>query len=218
MEDFIFVILVIIWLAVSFLKQKPKSAKTEKRPQPASGQEQASPSGDQKSWDTMFDGFFGETEETKEAEQPVFEDRDKDVEERAKQEREREKPAMEKPDIERDEALAKRVQDERETQRRRFETDIETQTRELGRPELEKSKRTVEEEATSGSGVSEAYKFASDGKIQTIDDMIRQQKQQEAKDRVLLEDDVVPGAKRRFPHFKLRDAVVFSEILHKKYR
>ncbi len=170
MEDFVYIILLVVWLLVSFLRKKPK-----KKPEPAKQQEPA-PAETETSMEDMLEEFFGGGKK-------------------------KEKP---KPGEVQYEAAGKR--ERIEPAEGRSTLDYET-----GRIPASY------EEHVGKSGVSEDFEFSTEGKIMTIDDLIRSHKTKEAMELALAEEQYDTEAEGRFPDFDLKTAVVFSEILNKKY-
>ncbi len=171
MEDFVYIILLVVWLLVSFLRKKPK-----KRPEPAKRKEPATAEGDL-SMEDMLEDFFGGGKKKKE--QSRHADALEGEEEFVQPVRSNESPEP---------AYA-----EAATIPPRYE-------RHVGK-----------------TGVSEDFEFSSEGKIMTIDDLIKSHKTKEAMELALAEEQQDAEARGHLPDFDLKTAVVFSEILNKKY-
>ncbi len=170
MEDFVYIILLVVWLLVSFLRRKPK-----KKPEPAKQQEPASAEGEV-SMEEMLEDFFG-----------------------GGKKKERSKPGE--------------VQYESVEQRERAEPAAIKST-----SDYEKDRIPANYENHVGkSGVSEDFEFSSEGKIMTIDDLIKSHKAKEAMELAMAEQDYDRDNAEGVPDFDLKTAVVFSEILNKKY-
>lgn len=191
MEDFVYIILIVIWLLVSFLKRKPKEDR--KTSQPASRPEPSS--GDQKevTVEDMLEEFFGTDTKSKERKQvePVF-----DASERKRDD-----------DYE-------RLEDRREKEllEQRDDTPM------WGQEDSKKKKDPRIQEHEGKSAVSKDFEFTSEKKQQTIDELIASHKREEALRAAQEEvDDEAGIGLEGIPDFDLRNAVIFSEILNRKY-
>ena len=172
MEDFIYIILIIVWLLVSFLRRKPKTQKPQPKPEPAT--ETETPPAEEVSMEDMLEEFFGskkKKEDKPPVEEPVFQDRYRESERRQYEPAERIEPAVE----------------------------------------------AAYSDFTGKSGVSNDFEFSTEGKIQTIDDLIKSHKTKEAMELAKAEEAYGTGLSDDIPEFDLRTAVIFSEILNKKY-
>ncbi len=170
MEDFVYIILLIVWLLVSFLRKKPK-----KKPEPAKQQEPA-PAEAEVNMEDMLEEFFG-----------------------GDKKKEKSKP--------------EEVQYESVEQRERAEPAAIRST-----PDYEKDRIPASYEKHVGkTGVSEDFEFSSEGKIMTIDDLIKSHKTKEALELAMAEQAYDRDNAEGVPDFDLETAVVFSEILNKKY-
>ncbi|MDR4987713.1 MAG: hypothetical protein RG741_02595 [Bacteroidales bacterium] len=159
MEDFVYIILIIVWLLVSFLRKKPKTQKQREKPEP-SAQPEAVPAEEELSMEEMLQEFLG-----------------------GKKQQKQEAGSKTTPDIATDQG----------TVDPKFEQHV------------------------GQEGVSEDFEFATEGKIETIDDLIKSHKTQEALALAKAEDEYGSESSGDIPEFDLRTAVIFSEILNKKY-
>ncbi len=177
MEDFIYIILIVVWLLVSFLKKKPKkdTAKPAK-PREATG------SPEETSMEDMLEDFFGGGKKKKE-EKPAYEASDRREARKSKEDRDEKK----------------RWDSRSREDHRRYE------------PEPEYQEHAGEE------AVSDDYEFEAEGKVETIDDLIESHKRQEAIRLANEEEWSDSGSPEDIPEFDLRTAVIFSEILNRKY-
>ncbi len=172
MEDFVYIILIVVWLLVSFLRRKPKTQKPHPKPETASETESAP--AEEASMEDMLEEFFGskkKKEDKPPVEEPVFQNR------------------------------------EYERERKRHETPRAEE------PVME----AVYEDYSGKSGVSDDFEFSTEGKIKTIDDLIKSHKTKEAMELAKAEAAYGAGLSDEIPEFDLRTAVIFSEILNKKY-
>ena len=194
MEDFVYIILVIVWLLVSFLRRKPKKDQPAKKPVPAEKQGSEPAAEGEVSMEEMLEEFFGGGKKKKKnqpvpKEEPVYEAADR---------------TRRTETYERDERWGSDKRDRRRPEPAAY-----------GKEEVVQDEAIREFEGQSG--VSDDFEFSTEGKIQTIDELIESHKKEEAL-RLALEEDVsLEGPHGAFPDFDLRTAVVFSEILNRKY-
>ncbi len=191
MEELIYIVLIVIWLLVSFLKRKPRSGKSADSQQPAQGE--AAPAGDKEAnVEDMLEEFFG-ADTKKEKPEPVF-----DASER---------------DVKKDDGY-ERLEDIREKDLR----DQRDETPMWGHEEkkIKKDPRIKQHEGKGGA--SESVELPSGEKQQTIEELIASHKQEEAR-RAAMEEgsDTAGTGLAGIPDFDLRTAVIFSEILNRKY-
>lgn len=172
MEDFVYIILIIVWLLVSFLRRKPKTQKPYQKPEPSNESEPIP--AEEVSMEDMLEEFFGskkKKEEKPQIEEPVFRSSD------------------------------------RYDRKEQYETTRVEQN-------MEESEYV---DYMGKSGVSDDFEFSTEGKIQTIDDLIKSHKTKEAMELAKAEAAYGTGLPDDIPEFDLRTAVIFSEILNKKY-
>ncbi len=194
MEELIYIVLIVIWLLVSFLKRKPRSGKSADSQQPAQGE--AAPADDKEAnVEDMLEEFFG-TEAKKEKPQkpePVFNASGRDAQ--------------------KDDGY-ERLEDVREKDLR----DQRDETPMWGHEEKKKKKDPRTKQYTGKGGASESVESPSGKKQQTIEELIASHKQEEAR-RAAREEgyDKAGTGLAGIPDFDLRTAVIFSEILNRKY-
>ncbi len=176
MEDLIYIVLIVVWLLVSFLRRKPKTQKApQKQTEPAAGSEPIP--AEEVNMEDMLEDFFGTKKKKKQEPvkpEPVYETRD-----------------------------------------RREQADYSDRQQRPAQPVNNKIEPAYEVHSGK-SVVSDDFEFAAEGKVQTIDDLIRQHKAKEAAELALAEERYGSNASD-IPEFDLRTAVIFSEILNKKY-
>ncbi len=176
MEDLIYIVLIIVWLLVSFLRRKPKTQKTpQKQTESATGNEPIP--AEEVNMEEMLEDFFGTKKKKKEEPvktEPVYESRE-----------------------------------------RREQADYSYRQEQKVEPEKQVMEPAYEE-FSGKTVVSDDYAFASDGKVQTIEELIKQHKAKEAAELALAEE-MYGSSDSDIPEFDLRTAVIFSEILNKKY-
>lgn len=203
MEEFIYIILIAIWLLVSFLRKKPKKDQPAKKPRPVTREETPQPVEEEMSMEDMLEEFFGKgkkkTEEPAPRKEPVF-----DAAERSE-----------------------RRYDRRDKEKR-FNSGDERRDRDSGRrwgadrvPDSDISEMEAAglEGFEGQEGAGEDFAFASEGKVKTIDDLIEAHKKEEAVRKAFAEEQGYDaGVLEGIPDFDLRKAVIFSEILHRKYQ
>ncbi len=175
MEDFIYIILVVVWLLVSFLKKKPKKDQADRRPQPSSQEETTASPGKEVSMEDMLEDFFGGGKKKKEQSSESYQ-----------------------PEV-------------------AYEDSSDDQPVLAEHETWEPSTQAVFKEHTGKSGVSDDFEFSAEGKIKTIDELIAAHKKKEALELARAEEEYGGSEGADIPEFNLRDAVIFSEILNKKY-
>ncbi len=176
MEDLIYIVLIIVWLLVSFLRRKPKTQKPpQKQTEPASGSEPIP--AEEVNMEDMLEEFFG-------------------TKKKKKQEPVKSEPVY-------------------ETRERREQADYSDRRQHTAEP-VKTQMEPAYEEYSGKTVVSDDFEFTSEGKVQTIDDLIKAHKAKEAAELALAEERYGSSASD-IPEFDLRTAVIFSEILNKKY-
>lgn len=177
MEDLIYIVLIIVWLLVSFLRRKPKTQKTpQKQTESAAGSEPLLAE-EEVNMEDMLEEFFGTKKKKKEEPvkpDPIFESAEK-----------------------------------------RHQADYNDGRQHTVRRKEEPMKPAYEQ-YSGKTVVSDDFEFASDGKVQTIDELIKAHKAKEAAELALAEEKY-GTVDSDIPEFDLRTAVIFSEILNKKY-
>jgi len=193
MEDFVYIILIVIWLLVSFLKRKPKADKQADVPSAGQGETDSGESREV-TVDDMLEEYFGsgEKKEKPEKQEPVFNASDRRRDDRHE-----------------------RIEDRREKEL----LDQRDETPMWGKEGRKVSKRKPEAEKYADKGhTSEDQKKASEAELKTIDELIASHKKQEAMRLAREEaDDSATAGLEGLPEFDLRQAVIFSEILNRKY-
>jgi len=176
MEDIIYVVLIIVWLLVSFLKRKPKTQKSpQKQTEPSAGSKPIP--AEEVNMEDMLEEFFGSKKKKKE------------------------EPVKSEPVY--------------ETRERREQADYPYR-KDVSEKQVEEKMQPVYENYGGREEVLDDFEFTPEGKIQTIDDLIKQHKAKEAIELARAEEEYGSGSDD-IPEFDLRTAVIFSEILNKKY-
>ncbi len=185
MEDFVYIILIVVWVLVSFLKRKPKKRAPAGESKPAR-QKDTSGKPEEVSMEEMLEEFFGGGKKKKEQQKP-----------------------------------AEVQYDKREERRTREDLREQERWDARGKEDYSRYDRQSEEPAyqdhSGTDSVADDHEFASEGKVQTIDDLIESHKREEA---IRLASEQMLGdehAHEGIPEFDLRKAVIFSEILNRKY-
>ncbi len=191
MEELVYIVLIVVWLLVSFLKRKPKSGKPAEKQQPAQGE--AAPAEKEVTVEDMLEEFFGSESKKEKPEklEPVFDASARNV---------------------RKDDGYERMEDIREKDLRdqRDETPMWGQEQQKKDPRFEQYKDKDAVSAPAGS--------PPEKKQQTIEELIASHKREEAM-RAAMEEryDGAGTGLEGFPEFDLRTAVIFSEILNRKY-
>lgn len=205
MEDFFYVILLVLWVVVSIYKKnaKAKQAKTEAMPRAKPDLTTALPK--EADLESMLEEFFGGTKKTPVPE-PVA--------------------SAEEPVMEGYESLEdSRSYDAAQTMERAPEPAYESweskaqqsynDSQERSIPELytEPAYESFYSEATlpDHAGMLEMEKVAS------VEELIKAHATKDAKEQARAEMEYGTGPSPDIPEFDLRTAVIFSEILNKKY-
>lgn len=202
MEELVYIVLIVVWLLVSFLKRKPKKGEQPGKKQPSAKGEEAAPA-EEMDMEDLLEEFFGGGKKKKEkqdkpAGEPVYEarertdrpERESTIWDRESSSRERESSDMD------DESPAWEQYDSREESLRKGYEKYEGASAETPDPE---------------------EKSPSVDKIQTIEELIRSHKKEEAMRQAMEEDEDTGDRSGEDTEFDLRQAVIFSEILNKKY-
>ncbi len=175
MEEYVYIILVVIWLLVSILRRRPKKDATKSKPQTAPQEKTSAPAEKDMSMEEMLEEFLGggkkKSRETS---------RDKPVDE----------PVYNAPERREVKTTAYQTPEKQETAFEEFE----------------------------GETVAEDHAFVSEGKIKTIDELIESHKKEEALRLAREQEEAGIEPAEGIPEFDLRSAVIFSEILNRKYQ
>lgn len=179
MEEFFYLILVVVWLIISVYKRKSKQVPPAGQSQPRQQPQGTVP--EEKDMEELLEEFFGRGK--KQQPQP-----------------------------------AESFQDEVQTQIP--ETERETREREYYYEELQQQdhEQVAEFEDYSGiGGVSKEFEFSSESKAESIEDLIKLHARQDAQQQAIDEQTYGRDSDSDIPEFDLKTAVVFSEILNRKY-
>ena len=209
MEELIYIVLVVVWLLVSFLKRKPKKEDQTGKQQPSTQAEEGTPV-EEMDMEDVLEEFFGgggkkKEKESQPAGEPVYETR-----ERSDRPEKEEKGRWEDTRRERESSFGERASADREGEssgREQYESGDESYRKGYERYE-----------GTSADAPKIEDETASVDKVQTIEELIRSHKKEEAL-RMAKEEEYDAGERHgeEVPEFDLRQAVIFSEILNKKY-
>jgi len=175
MEEYVYIILVVIWLLVSILRRRPKKDATKGKPQPVPQEKTSAPAEKEMSMEEMLEEFLGSGK--KKPKEPTHK---KPVDE----------PVYDAPE-------------RREVKTTAYQTP-------------EKQEAAFEE--FEGEAVAEDHTFVSEGKIKTIDELIELHKKEEALRLAWEQEEAGNEPAEGIPEFDLRNAVIFSEILNRKYQ
>lgn len=176
MEDFVYIILVIAWLAFSFMKRKPKG-QSPSQPRPASRPQPASPPRGFDLEEALRDMLGGKPSPVPEpASTPV-------------------------PEKESDEVVFEKSEPEYKSMSEELSSYQEPEYQSFG----------------PSSAVSEEYRFSTEVRNQTLDDLIRASNAEDARLQAAEEMRAGLAEGSVAAEFNIRQAVVFSEILNRKY-
>ena len=215
MEELIYIVLIVVWLLVSFLKRKPKKGTQPARQQPSAQDEDAVPV-EEMEMEDVLEEFFGGGKKKKEktdstSGEPVYETRERaDRPERDEGYR-RDERGMERESTIWDRESASR---ERESAGREDESPVREQY-DSRDESLRKGYEKYEGASAEASEIED--KSPSVDKARTIEELIRSHKKEEAMRQAREEEETGGVKSEEVPDFDLRQAVIFSEILNRKY-
>jgi hypothetical protein len=178
MEEYIYIILVIAWLAISFFKKKPKTgapAKNRPEPRPETTQ-QPKPI----ELEEMLQDFFGTKKEEK-APEP-------------------------EPQLVREQTALERSFEQHNEEYRSFDAEIEP------------VQNATFKDHVALDAVSDEYQFSTEVRAaQTIDELIKANAAEEARIQADEEASGFALEGEGLPDFNVRSAIIFSEIINRKY-
>jgi hypothetical protein len=196
MEEFFYIILLIIWLAVSYFQKQKKAREKAAAPKPDVQQEPSTAPPKEVDMEELLEEFFGGGKKATpgaEGHSGTEEAREytPEVMESDRQERQ--------PGYQSWESQAQQSYNDKKESRQE-----ETLTQGYG-------------EFKGTEGVEDDFEFAAEGKVETIEDLIRTHAAQDAREQAIAEEKYQTERQEGVPEFDLRTAVIFSEILNKKY-
>lgn len=201
MEEFLYIFLAIIWLVISILgsKKKKKQQQQEQQQKQQRQETQASRSEETREYQPAPPTSQKEKEPSRDFEELLedFFGGETKPKEKQPQPQEAPKPAF---------AKERTYQDDRKPERR-FNEDIISEK---------------VEEFEGAEAITDDYEFSAEGKVETIEDLIRtyeeEYKKIEEKDKEIevVELDEEYAAKEDF-EFDARKAIIYSEIIRSKY-
>ncbi len=204
MEEYFYIILVIIWLVVSLYKRNAKAK--QQGPQPKQQPEGTTARPKEVDLEGMLEDFFGGGKTTAQPKQEVdFEEEavityesDGDFEQgRAAEESQRS-----------DRAPAYQAWESKAQQSYNEKKEESTQPA-YAEPQYESFYKDMPKEDYGG--------FGEMGKVASVEDLIRSHAAKDAMEQAKAEMEYGSGLSEDIPEFDLRTAVIFSEILNKKY-
>lgn len=191
MEDFLYIILAIVWLVISVIGGKKKKKQAQEQPQPHRSQpqpiEREEPTSKKESeFEDLLDDFFGsDSPKTKEQPQP--------------------------------ESAPQRAPQPAYTEERSYDDGKSSDYRFGGEQKAEEVEKFEGVQA-----IEDDFEFTAEGKVETLEDLIK--KHQEREQKILEEDakiDVVELDEAVIPvdefEFDVRKAIIYSEIINRKY-
>lgn len=179
MEDFIYIILGIVWLVISILGGKKKKQAQQSQPsQPQPYEQPRQPKQEQSEIEDMLEEFFGtgnKTQKSEPAPETMYE--------------------KEQQSYQQVETPAESLETLEDNEYKRYETKY---------------------------SVGKDYEFSAEGKIETLEDLINQYKMsdqqiQEEEERLSVVDLDLEEAVRNSIDFDARKAIIYSEIINRKY-
>ncbi len=191
MEDFLYIILAIVWLVISILGGKKKKKQAQEQQQPGRSEpqpiEQESPTGEKENdFEDLLEDFFGS-----DAPKPRKQSDEQPTPQKAS------RPAY--------------------TEERSYDDGKSSDYRFGGEQKAEEV-----EKFEGAQAIDEDFEFTAEGKVETLEDLIKKHQQIEQKileedakiDVVELDEEVVPVDDFEFD---ARKAIIYSEIINRKY-
>lgn len=195
MEDFLYIILAIVWLVISIIggKKKKKQAQEQQQQQPQANRsepqpiEREAPTSKRKDdFEDLLEDFFGsDSPKTKEQPQP--------------------------------EPVAQRAPQPAYTEERSYDDGKSSDYRFGGEQKAEEVEKFEGVQA-----IEDDFEFTAEGKVETLEDLIKKHQEREQKileedakiDVVELDEEVIPVSELEFD---ARKAIIYSEIINRKY-
>lgn len=196
MEEFFYIILLVIWLVVSYFQRQKKAREKAGMPKPDAQQDPSAAPPKEVDMEELLEEFLGGGKKKK----PSW-DMDASPEEayeRAPEAAERDRPGRQ-PAYQSWESQAQQSYNEKKESRQ------------------EQTLIQGYEEFKGADGVEDDFEFSAEGKVETIEDLIRIHAAQDAREQAIAEEKYQTDRGGEVPEFDLRTAVIFSEILNKKY-
>jgi hypothetical protein len=194
MEEYFYIILLIIWVVVSLFK-KNKAKQKQAAPQPKSQESQAEPAGDEIDLEQMLEEYLGGG--TKKPRPAPVESRQHDNNRDEKREYSDQRRDDTQPVYASQDDIPRSV---------------------YGEDSMPEDMDDMYQGYQEELGVKEDFEFSAEGEVQTIEDLIRSHARKDALLQAQAEmEERRMEAEGELPPFDLRTAVVFSEILNRKY-
>lgn len=205
MEEFFYIILLVIWLVISLYKRSAKAkAKADKSASQPEASSTTLPKGSE--LEEMLEEFFGSgKKQTQPVDKEVLSDAEVvyDFEEMVSEQGSRREPVL---------------RDDPEPAYQAWESRAQRDYNE--RQEGEKKEEAVAEPAYvpfyKDQG-ADTESFVAMEKVASVDDLIRSHAAKDAREQARAEMEYGGGLAGDLPEFDLRTAVIFSEILNRKY-
>lgn len=196
MEEFFYIILLVIWLVVSYFQRQKKAREKAGRAKPDAQPEPATAPPKEVDMEELLEEFFGGGKKKKPAGEPV---------EKAEADHERRRE------------VAEPARREREPAWQPWESQAQQSYNEKKEARQEETLLSGYDEFKGTEGVEDDFEFTTEGKVETIEDLIRSHAVQDAREQAISEAKYRELAGEEVPEFDLRTAVIFSEILNRKY-
>ncbi|MFP4468362.1 MAG: hypothetical protein ACLFN2_05300 [Bacteroidales bacterium] len=200
MEELVYIVLIVVWLLVSFLKRKPGKGDQAGKQQPSARGEEAAPA-EEMDMEDMLEEFFGggkkKNQEDQPAREPVYETKERSYRQGRDESFRGEETVWERESADREGESSdwEQYEGEEKSHRKGYENFEGASAR----------APKIEDEA------------ASVDKVRTIEELIRSHKKEEAMRQAREEEHNAGDSQSEgVPEFDLRQAVIFSEILNRK--
>ena len=207
MEEYFYIILLIIWLVVSLYKRNAKSK--QQAPQPRQQPEGTTAMPKETDLEQMLEDFFGGG---KKSGKPQVETDDEEVPAVTYE------PVSVEDDYDRAPAMRESSHTDREPAYQAWESKAQRSYDDKKRKPSEPEYAQPQYESFYKDNDSQDYSGPTEmGKVASVDELIRSHAAKDAMEQAKAEMAYGSGLSDDIPEFDLRTAVIFSEILNKKY-
>lgn len=204
MEEYFYIILLVIWLVVSVVKKNAKSKEQASKPKPQRDSSTSRPK--EPNLEDILEDFFGGGKKSGQGQPKVEVEEEPSVTYQANEASGRSESFKEALPSDQDKAYQSW---ESLAQQSYNEGKMKPSQAEYSEPQYEGFYKDVDNQ--DYRGISEV------GKVASVEDLIRSHAAKDAMEQAKAEMAYGGGLAEDIPEFDLRTAVIFSEILNKKY-
>ncbi|MFO7998823.1 MAG: OadG family protein [Bacteroidales bacterium] len=198
MEEFFYLVLIIIWLVVSYFQRQKKAREKAAKPQPYLEKDPSAAPSKEVDMEELLEEFFGggkkKSSQGEQQEASDFQEVEERESGRGEPSRRERQPAYES-----------------------WESQAQRNYNDAKEDRHEEPLSEGYEEFKGAGGVGSDFEFSTEGKVETIEDLIRTHMEQDAREQAMAEEKYESEKGRERAEFDLQTAVIFSEILNKKY-